>query len=517
MLKLNNVYDSYSDEELDTYIDTNWIIHPNSYFKYYWDFFLFVFTLISLIEVPIVLAFLDFCNIDRTTVLLIDIIIDLYFILDLIINFFVGYYDFEENEILNRNKIAMNYLDNYFIYDFISGIPANSLSSSRILLSFFQNSAWNLLRLLRLAKFLKFIIKNKTMKQDKIIKKIFFPVFVKNFYNFRINFSPRIKQLLRYSFFFFVISHILTCTFIYVSQLSIGSNWTKLLIDQPEKCNNTRYYLASYYFTWATLFTIGYGDIFPVSIPEKLFSLVLLICGMIIYSFSVSYLSGFTSNSNKREIELEKNIEYLHDLSILNNVPWNLYKKVRNFLKYSHKSHKDDRNIFIFDLPKNLRNEIICFMYKDIIFHFTFFKRTSNQDFNAKVILALRPVSAFKHEELIKKGDFVEEIIFVRRGGLSLQTEYRDIIIKLINIGRFEHFGEVFLFKNQRSPLTVVVKSNNCELYLLRKIDLIKIAADFQEIFEEIFKNSDYNMRKIKKIIKMKKIIIDNIGMKLGE
>ena len=58
-------------------------------------------------------------------------------------------------------------------------------------------------------------------------------------------------------------------------------------------------------------------------------------------------------------------------------------------------------------------------MYKDIIHNFIFFKKFYNTDFIIQVILALKPIQALRNEKLVKEGEYIEEIFFVKRGVLS--------------------------------------------------------------------------------------------------
>jgi hypothetical protein len=59
-------------------------------------------------------------------------------------------------------------------------------------------------------------------------------------------------------------------------------------------------------------------------------------------------------------------------------------------------------------------------MYDNIIKNFIFFKNFNNADFIVRVILSFKPILAIKNDILIKDGDFVDDIIFIKFGRLSL-------------------------------------------------------------------------------------------------
>jgi hypothetical protein len=162
-------------------------------------------------------------------------------------------------------------------------------------------------------------------------------------------------------------------------------------------------------------------------------------------------------------------------------------------------------------------------MYEPIILNFVFFKNFDNKDFIVKVLFCFKPILAIKNDILIKDGDFVEDIIFVKKGKISIELpvllnpnqevtsnligyntinantrslttqsrrfdrflnnflqdkedsndeeeeiEYQNV--KLLDIRRNEHFGDVLMLSNERSPLSAIVKSRKAELFYLKTL-----------------------------------------------
>ena len=94
--------------------------------------------------------------------------------------------------------------------------------------------------------------------------------------------------------------------------------------------------------------------------------------------------------------------------------------------------------------------------------------------------------------------------------------EYRNY--KILDIRKNEHFGEVLMLSNERSPLIAIVKSRKAELFYLNKKDAIDISNDYPQIWSKIEKKSYFNMRQIKKLmVKISKIIYSTNGMKQEE
>ena len=122
------VYDSLDDEELiEDAVTENFYIMPNSYLIIIIDTMVLIFTFWCMVYKPLYLV-LNNCDIKNTiTTITFDnisnIFIDILFIVDLIINFFKAYYNFDEQLITKTNKIFCHYIKGYFIVDFISAIP----------------------------------------------------------------------------------------------------------------------------------------------------------------------------------------------------------------------------------------------------------------------------------------------------------------------------------------------------------------------------------------------------------
>ena len=76
------------------------------------------------------------------------------------------------------------------------------------------------------------------------------------------------------------------------------------------------------------------------------------------------------------------------------------------------------------------------------------------------------------------------------------------VYVKILGIRENEHFGDVLMFLEERSPLRVRVRSKKCELFFLKKIDALKISTSYPNIWRRINKKSVYNFKQIKKSIR---------------
>ena len=571
MMRMNKlVYDSLSDEESDDSLDENEYISPTSQFKYYFDLSIFIFSFYTFCVNPILLCFYPKHNFPFIFWYnFINIIIDLVYVSDLIIGFFTAYYDIEERYIKKLSEIAIYYLSNWFTIDFLSAIPFTTIYTIKSI-KYKTNYSYSgdyklyeLFEIFRLFKIYKAIYNNeffhfllKSLNKDNNFEKYFILGF--------------------YSLIVILHGHLLACINIFLSNLDYP-NW--VTVQNLNNSPKTDIYIASFYYIFSTVTTVGYGDIVSINIYERFNNLILLVVGIMVYSYCVSSLSNYVQQVDSKTLDYQEKSKTLEQIRLNHEkMPQELYEKISRFLKYKLTNESKVQNELIDNLPIGLRSTLIMEMYKPVINNFIFFKTFNSSDFIIKVIMAFRPILSLKNEKLINEGDYIEEIVFVKKGTLALElplpiyvsdkeiegyltrkstgnyttfefnrapskkrfSNERPIVlnfnerrrstltfikgkgmtkvtnnsnaydnnikhvqqyVKIIEIRKNEHFGDILMFLNKRSPLSVKVKSKYCELFLLKKTEAVEISMDFPSIWRKIIKKSLFNMEQIERLI----------------
>jgi CRP-like cAMP-binding protein len=241
-----------------------------------------------------------------------------------------------------------------------------------------------------------------------------------------------------------------------------------------------------------------------------------------------------------------------------------LYNRIKRYLNYNKSEYNNNLKFILESLPSSLQNNLIIEIYKPIIKNFQFFKSFENSDFFVKIVTSLKPILSMKDDILVQEGDVIEDIIFIKKGVLSLEicidldcpqesceahlnmngfaytleqthtvksgkgynsqtinssninytrnsSKVKNEIKKLnkkqmniINLRKNEHYGDILMILNERSPLTVKVKSKKAELFFLQKTDATEISNKYPNIWKRIVHKSLYNMKQIKQLIKKK-------------
>jgi hypothetical protein len=483
--------DSLSDDEEDDNEEEvkKRLIYPNSLFKHYLDLTISILTLYTILSSPIYLAFTQ----QRYYFfLLFDLIVDMLFLFDCLINFFIPYVDTDNDTlIVSHKKIAIEYLITWFCLDFLAGLPISSISAlispddSKVNLSAVKITKFQrLMRITSAFKVLKLLFKKS---KESSARSFMFP---KSVYYIGVFF-----------FYFLLISHVLTCFWIYIGNLDLYPNW----IDTFGYSDSTdaELYLHSLYYNWVTIFTIGYGDITAKNSTERVFTIIIMMFGLISYSFALSSLGNLLTSYDSFTQTFIDHVGELQSVRRNHHIPDNLYIKIVKFLNYDYKNNKNEKYEFLNELPVKLKYSLIHSMYNEFIYNFRFLK-VDNDDFRSRVIFCLRPIQYARKDYVLCENEYMEEFILVRRGILNilLGPNYGNKLI--MKLSRYEHFGDILILAQQRSPVSLRVSTETADLFIINKKDLIAISSDFPAIFDKITVVSTYNYIVMLEIMKNK-------------
>ena len=582
----------------------NFYISSESYFILAYDIILLYFSIFSVIYIPLNIAEKKYyCKPEKTVYIVYQYIIELLFIFDLLISFFRSYYNFEYKEIISINQIIKHYLKSEFFLDFICAFPSFSVNRKLCKIKIKNsNDKFNLITdeilssIFLVLKIFK-IFKVLNQKRNKFIELIYEKVSDSLI-------LEEIIDTITYSLKIFSFLHTLICIHIFIGEQHVP-NWMTHVYIQNENLLNK--YISSFYFIIETMTTVGYGDIVAISFIEILFQLVLLSTGIVSYSFIVTKFGNYIKKKNKEEIELEGKKLQLEQIRITYPLmPFKLYIKIQEYLtkKVNKKTNKQKEIKKLMDnLPDQLRNELLLIMNKNVIKNFLFFRNCKNTDFITKTISCFIQAIFKKETVLIKEGEQVENIIFVKDGRLILeatinllkpyesyqkyfkenfkylnkitndnnenmlseldktnnnQEENMDYLksklnyvignlklnfnnnynfnvnrkssnlflisqdidseennsddnkekegeegnfqyLKILDVRKNEHFGNICMFLEKPAPLTLIVKSKIAEIFSLRKKDAIMINNFHHNIMKKIYDKSYKNLLSIKK------------------
>lgn len=450
LLRKKHVYDSLSDsenEKLQYY--SAYIIHPESTFLRVYFTIFFVFLILSNIGTPLIVAF----NIEiYYSFFILDFLLDFLLISFIFINFIIGFFDLQDNYVTNAKIIANRYLKRYFILDFILAIPVNSIfniielntvynlpyhfndqlspnidtSTQRFFTNYFSRNNsnhvyFNSLRLIRGIMILRIINLDCFNIMDYLIYTI---KKIKQLETFIVSLIFIIKILI-----FF---HISSCIWIHFHYLRPQKNW--IIEARLNDYDFIDLYISSIYFNMATILTVGYGDIIPSNIVERVYCSIVMLLGILIYTYIISSLSNYVYISEESSKELNDKIELVNDLRVKYNLNELYINQIKGFLNNTYtKNFKFKYEFLISNLPLSLKKEIFIPVYKAEVSKYSIFKALNYEkdiDVLLMILSSLKNAMMWKRETPIIQNNMVDEIVFVKSGKFSL---FRVVDLDLIS------------------------------------------------------------------------------------
>lgn len=175
--------------------------------------------------------------------------------------------------------IAVNYFLSYFVLDFLACVPG--LLTKEQNLTVYPLKILRVVRMPRLMQFLEYIfnrLKSNNMKHQTLLNNIY--------------------KILQTTLMLTFSLHCLACGFIAIGLYPNQDSWVRRLgfVSDQSKTDvainisgdniplNQRLYITSLYFITTTITTIGYGDIFGVSLPEKLYIILVMFLGILVFT-----------------------------------------------------------------------------------------------------------------------------------------------------------------------------------------------------------------------------------------
>ncbi len=275
-----------------------------------------------------------------------------------------------------------------------------------------------------------------------------------------------------FSFWFLIFTHIIAC------------GWHSIH-EQEQNIDMASSYINDLYWTITTLTTVGYGDITPITNPQKIYAICVQVFGFGVLTFIIGAVASQLVRKDPARVRYEENMDGLTSLMHYRTLPKSMRSKIVDFYKHMWRNRLGyDETQFLRTLPENLQTEVGLYLKKDVIEKVSIFKNASDL-FKQEIALSLKPIFLTPGDCIFKAGDEGDKMYFVVNGELNTLTQSEDKILTQLNVG--DYFGEIALFKNQARSATVKALTY-CDIYSLDKASFDKLISKYPRVIEEIRK-----------------------------
>ena len=503
--------------------ENRYLLHPESEYRLIWDIATAVFVLVLIWLVPFIIGFETWHSDSMNTF---SIVMDLWFVADLLLNFRTGYVDHGAT-VMDSKKIAQNYLKTWFAIDFVASIPWEAFIATQAVSEDSSDSKKKATR--KSVKMSKYFKIPKLLRMARLLR-----VFHK---------YARFYALTLVILWMILTVHVGACLVSFGLEICTGEFFVDLnndgaysFVSNDEKmpCEGPTVfslYAEAIYVCFSLMLgmsptggTLG-GSIQlrekgAVTITQALKSSTIGQAGSLMYvittflmlagvseiSLVVGHIGIILRDRHLASAVFRSKLDRVKEELKYYRVPWVLQNRVLAYYDYMWVNQKqyDDKITLLTDkgMSSDLRGKLALHLYKDVVQRVSLFSRVDDT-FLSKVCMELQTRVFLPGDWIILKGDIGSELYIIARGVCQVflrdpwenqQEEEAKNKEKEILLTNGQFFGEISLLMEVRRTTSVQTKTI-CEVNVL-----------VQEIFEEILRESPDFAAEMKSLIVQRKV-----------
>ncbi|CAD8184791.1 unnamed protein product [Paramecium pentaurelia] len=314
-------------------------------------------------------------------------------------------------------------------------------------------------------------------------------------------------ELLKLILVLFFVLHCYSCLWFFVGEYShnhsVQGSWLELYHIEHETF--AVQYLFSFYYSTVTMFTVGYGDITPVSYIERIISIFYMMFCSIQLSYSVSTVGTILDKISAYEQEKMKKVHTINTYMQNKKIGYELQYQVREYLNYYWQSQsqvesQDEQNI-INQLSQNLREQLMLQANSIILNECPLFKNHFSDQLKNKLVRQIKQ-TVIQPENIVEFDQIFPTLpngqifmCFIEHGEVQIliQNDQKDSIYShqqvsvISKVGKGSSLG-IYSFISGQKSREKFRSLGFTKLLLLSRDDFLRILPDYPEDYER-FRN----------------------------
>ena len=411
------------------------LIFPLSPFAVCWTAVTCIFLAYTAVVTPAVIAFHwldDEC--DRVPTLEFDLVLDTFFLLDIIYNFCVGLIVNSEYKD-DPAFVATTYLRGSLWFDLMTSIPVSFLEL-HVALQCAQSASGvdtgvdpTQLRFIRAMKPLRWFKLARIIKLNKAgtVLEFLFDYF---------SVAPGYTRMLSLSVSIFGSLHLCACAAWLtkvasmpreqVDEFLLGFRTDEKEIDISTTDGKLESYTISIYFVTTVFSTVGFGDIGPSNRSERMGCMFLMLTGIVVFGNLLAELADINRATQQVNMQKLERVQTAVDFLTEHSVPPNLRTKVLRWTRFFHAEGSDNARTkyFMDQLPSSLQSDLVSHIFGKVVRHVPLFDHLNEADptFLMEIWRLMSYETYQPGAKIIDFGQPAEKLILVISGELLLKV-----------------------------------------------------------------------------------------------
>ncbi|CAD8126253.1 unnamed protein product [Paramecium sonneborni] len=422
-----------------------WLLKPDDTIIIIWNIYLIVIVTINVFYVSLRISFPELVDFPLASKEFFFEQLPVYsFLLEIVLKFNTCIYN-KGILITSRRKIVKYYCIEGFLIDLFLVVP------------FFIGQQFDF-------RYFDFVIILKVFQLSSLFSSLFN----------RLELSTKqtaIFDLFKMISFMILVAHFSACIWHIIGQWGEwgnyeGKTWLKIANLQNESWLDR--YVVSFYWSIVTMTTIGYGDITPVNLTERIFVIFMTMISSATFAYTVNNIGGIFQDFSKQSVQLKNNMNQLNRYLKSQNVSDDLQIKFRRYFEYLWSKPSQKVIQFSDMIPKSLKDQMIVDVNTKILNQLSFFKNFSQPLLN-KLCMQLEEKQIQSDEYLFRRNKQSSQLYVLVTGEIKLVITLKDQPRVLQKINNPSFIGQLDFFSKRQYQYDAVASKTTKVLQISRE------------------------------------------------
>uniref|UniRef100_A0AAZ3R2S4 Potassium voltage-gated channel subfamily H member 7 n=1 Tax=Oncorhynchus tshawytscha TaxID=74940 RepID=A0AAZ3R2S4_ONCTS len=454
-------------------------------FKAVWDWLILLLVIYTAIFTPYSAAFLlnDLeeqkrreCGYSCSPLNVVDLMVDIMFIVDILINFRTTYVNLNEEVVSHPAKIAIHYFKGWFLIDMVAAIPFDLL-----IFGSGSDETTTLIGLLKTARLLRLV--RVARKLDRYSE-----------------YGAAVLMLLMC--IFALIAHWLACIWYAIGNvekpyLEHKIGWLDNLgvsIGKSSGPSIKDKYVTALYFTFSSLTSVGFGNVSPNTNSEKIFSICVMLIGSLMYASIFGNVSAIIqrlySGTARYHLQMLRVKEFIR----FHQIPNPLRQRLEEYFQHAwNYTNGIDMNMVLKGFPECLQADICLHLNASLLQGCKAFQGATKGCLRA-LAMRFKTTHSPPGDTLVHCGDVLTALYFLSRGSIEILKD--DIVVAIL--GKNDIFGEmIHLYAKPGKANADVRALSYCDLHTIHREEILEVLDMYPEFADYFLSNLEltFNLR----------------------
>uniref|UniRef100_W5KRU3 Potassium voltage-gated channel subfamily H member 7 n=1 Tax=Astyanax mexicanus TaxID=7994 RepID=W5KRU3_ASTMX len=459
-------------------------------FKAMWDWLILLLVIYTAILTPYSAAFLlndpeeekrRKCGYSCSPLNVVDLMVDIMFIIDILINFRTTYVNANEEVVSHPGKIAVHYFKGWFLIDMVAAIPFDLL-----IFGSGTDETTTLIGLLKTARLLRLV--RVARKLDRYSE-----------------YGAAVLMLLMC--IFALIAHWLACIWYAIGNMEKPDDkigWLHNLgvsigkrVNHSDRSSGPSIkdkYVTALYFTFSSLTSVGFGNVSPNTNPEKVFSICVMLIGSLMYASIFGNVSAIIQRLYSGTARYHMQMLRVKEFIRFHQIPNPLRQRLEEYFQHSWTyTNGIDLNTVLKGFPECLQADICLHLNQSLLQGCKAFRGATKGCLRA-LAMRFNTTHAPPGDTLVHSGDVLTALYFLSRGSIEILKD--DVVVAIL--GKNDIFGEmIHLYAKPGKSNADVRALCYCDLHTINREDLLEVLDMYPEFSDHFLTNLEltFNLR----------------------